>query len=137
VKLERNFEINPALVGVVPLINVMFLVILFFALSSRFLLQAGLAVSLPTSSFTVAPPRQPQLVSIAATPVLSIYHGDRRVSVDELSPRLAAVEGRERSLVIKADRTVPYDLVVNVMNIGLQHGYSIVLATARDRDERR
>lgn len=136
-KLERNFEINPAFVGVVPLINVIFLVILFFALSSRFLLQAGVTVTLPTSSFLIAPPRQPQLVSISAVPVLSIYHGDRRVSVDELGPRLGAVEGRDRSLVIKADRTVPYELVVNVMNIGLQHGYSIVLATARDRDERR
>ncbi|MEQ1858982.1 MAG: biopolymer transporter ExbD [Chthoniobacteraceae bacterium] len=131
-KLERNFQINPAFVGVVPLINVMFLVILFFALSSRFLLQSGLAVSLPASSFTISPARQPQLVSIAATPVLSIYHGDRRIAIEELGPRLAAVEGNERSLVIKADRGAPYDLVINVMNIGLQHGYSIVLATARE-----
>jgi len=82
VKLERNFQINPALVGIVPLINVMFLVILFFALSSRFLLQAGLTVSLPTSSFVVTPSRQPQLVSISATPILSIYHGDRRITRD-------------------------------------------------------
>jgi len=132
VKLERNFQINPALVGVVPLINVMFLVILFFALSSRFLLQAGLSVSLPTSSFVVTPQRQPQLVSITAAPVLSIYHGDRRISLEELGPRLAEVAGKERSLVIKADRAAPYDLVVSVMNIGLQHGYSIVLATARE-----
>lgn len=131
-KLERNFQVNPALAGIVPLINVMFLVVLFFALSSRFLLQAGLSVSLPTSSFVVTPQRQPQLVSIAATPVLSLHHGDRRISLEELGPRLAEVAGKERSLVIKADRAVPYDLVVSVMNIGLQHGYSIVLATARD-----
>jgi biopolymer transport protein ExbD len=132
VKLERNFQVNPAMVGVVPLINVMFLVIIFFALSSRFLLQAGLTVSLPTSSFVVTPQRQPQLVSITATPVLSIYHGDRRIALEELGPRLAEVAGKERSLVIKADRAAPYDLVVSVMNVGLQHGYSIVLATARD-----
>lgn len=131
-KLERNFQINPALVGIVPLINVMFLVILFFALSSRFLLQAGLAVSLPTSSFVLTPQRQPQLVSITATPVLSIYHGDRRIALEDLGPRLAEISGKERSLVIKADRAAPYDLVVSVMNIGLQHGYSIVLATARE-----
>lgn len=131
-KLQRNFQINPILVGIVPLINVMFLVILFFALGSRFLLQPGLAVSLPTSSFVLAPAREPQLVSISATPVLSIYHGDRRVTVDELAQRLGAIEGKERSLVIKADRSTPYDLIVSVMNVGLSHGYSIVLATARD-----
>jgi biopolymer transport protein ExbD len=138
VKLARNFQINPALVGVVPLINVIFLVVVFFALSSRFLLQAGLSVSLPTSSFVLTPTHQPQLVSISAIPMLSIHHGDRRVSLDELGPRLANVEGKERSLVIKADRSVPYDLVMSVMKIGLQHGYSVVLATAREsRDERR
>jgi biopolymer transport protein ExbD len=132
VKIERNFQINPALVGIVPLINVMFLVILFFALSSRFLLQAGLAVSLPTSSYVQTPTRHPQLVSITATPVLSIYHGDRRITIDELSSRLGEITGKDRTLVIKADRATPYDIVVSVMNIGLQHGYSIVLATARD-----
>jgi biopolymer transport protein ExbD len=130
VKLERNFRINPALVGVVPLINVIFLVLLFFALGSRFVLQSGLAISLPTSSFTLTPSHEPQLVSITASPVPSIYHGDRRISIDELGARLAAVSSRDRSLVIKADRTTPYDLLVQVMNIGLQQGFSIVLATA-------
>ena len=129
-KLERNFQINPALVGVVPLINVMFLVLLFFGLGSRFVLQSGLAIELPTSTFTLAPSREPQLVSITASPIPSIYHGDQRINLEELGPRLADVPGKERSLVIKADRTTPYDVLVNVMNIGLKQGFSIVLATA-------
>jgi hypothetical protein len=32
--------------------------------------------------------------------------------------------------VIKADRTTSYDLLVSVMNVGLQQGFSIVLATS-------
>jgi biopolymer transport protein ExbD len=130
VKLRRNFQVNPALVGIVPLINVIFLVLLFFALGSRFLLQPGLAISLPTSSFSLTPSREPQLVSISASPIPSIYHGDRRIALEELGPRLAAVTGKEHSLVIKADRNTPYDLLVKVMNVGLQQGFSIVLATS-------
>jgi biopolymer transport protein ExbD len=129
VKLERNFQINPALVGVVPLINVMFLVLLFFGLGSRFILQSGLAISLPTSTFTLTPSREPQLVSVTASPVPSIYLGDQRITLEELSPRLAKVQGKDRSLVIKADRTTSYEMLVRVMNIGLQQGFSIVLAT--------
>jgi biopolymer transport protein ExbD len=129
VKLERNFQINPALVGVVPLINVMFLVLLFFGLGSRFILQSGLAISLPTSTFTLTPSREPQLVSITASPVPSIYLGDQRITLEELGPRLANVQGKDRSLVIKADRTTSYEMLVRVMNIGLQQGFSIVLAT--------
>ena len=129
-KLTRTLQINPALIGVVPLINVMFLVLVFFAMGSRFLLQPGLAVSLPTSTFVLAPGRQPQLVSIAAVPVPAIYHGDQRVTLEELGPRLATVTGRERTLVIKADQRAPYDLLARVMNVGLEHGFSLVLATA-------
>jgi biopolymer transport protein ExbD len=130
VKLERNFQINPAMVGVVPLINVMFLVVLFFALASRFLLQSGFSVTLPTSSFVLTPSRQPQLVSITVKPVPAIYHGDRRITIDELGPRLASVTGKDRSLVIKADRSTPYELLAQVVNVGLEQGFSVVLATA-------
>ena len=129
-KLERNFQVNPALIAVVPLINVMFLVVLFFALASRFLLQSGYSVSLPTSSFVLTPSRQPQLVSITTIPVPAIYHGDRRITIDELGPRLAKVSGKDRSLVIKADRSTPYELLAQVMNVGLEEGFSVILATA-------
>jgi biopolymer transport protein ExbD len=129
VKLERNFQINPALIGVVPLINVMFLVVLFFALASRFLLQSGLAVSLPTSSFVLTPTRQPQLVSITAIPVPAIYHRDRRITVDELGPRLSAVTGKDRTLIVKADRSTPYELLMQVVIVGQEQGFSVILAT--------
>lgn len=129
-KLERNFQINPALVGVVPLINVMFLVLLFFGLGSRFILQSGLAISLPTSTFTLTPAREPQLVSITASPVPSLYHGDQRITMAELGPRLSKIQGKDRSLVIKADRTTSYETLVQVVNIGLEKGFSIVLATS-------
>jgi biopolymer transport protein ExbD len=130
VKLERNFQINPALVGVVPLINVMFLVLLFFALGSRFVLQSGMAISLPTSTFTLTPSHEPQLVTITASPIPSIYLGDQRITLDELGKRLKDVPGKDRSLVIKADSTTSYDLLMSVMNVGLQQGFSIVLATS-------
>ena len=128
-KLERNFQINPALIGVVPLINVMFLVVLLFALASRFLLQSGFAVPLPTSSFVLTPSRQPQLVSITAVPVPAIYHGDRRITIEELGPRLSTVTGKDKSLIIKADRTTPWDILAQVASVAMEHGFSVVFAT--------
>ena len=37
---------------------------------------------------------------------------------------------KQRSLIIKADRNTPYDLVLQIMNAGLRHGFSVALATA-------
>ncbi|EDY21485.1 Biopolymer transport protein ExbD/TolR [Chthoniobacter flavus Ellin428] len=132
-KLTRSLKFNPALFGVIPLINVIFLVVLFFVLSSRFVLQPGLAVTLPASSFTLGPRVDAQIVSITAAPVPVIYHRDQRVSLDELRQRLADTKVRERSLIIKADKNTPYDLVVKITDEALKLGFSVILATDSER----
>src|SRR5271169_5424205 len=113
-KLTRTLKFSPALFSIIPLINVIFLVVLFFTLSSRFVLQPGMAVTLPASSFTLGPRADAQIVSVTAAPVPTIYHRDQRVSLDELRQRLAETKARERSLIIKADKNTPYDLVVKI-----------------------
>ncbi len=128
-KLTRNLHFTPALVGVIPGVNVLFLVVIFFAMSSRFVLQPGLAVSLPSSSFTLSPEQNAQLVSIVSAPIPAIYHRDQKLTLEELSERLRDPRNKERSLIIRADQNTPYDFIVQVMNRGLQNGFSIVLAT--------
>jgi len=132
VKLTRNLNFNPALVNLVPLINVLFLVLFFFALSSRFVLQPGFAVSLPLSTFALAPQKNAQIVSITSAPMAALYHRDQKVEMAELSRRLAEDKSQDRSLIIKADRETSYDLVIQIMNQGLLHGFSIILATNPD-----
>jgi len=132
-KLTRTLKFSPALFSVIPLINVIFLVVLFFTLSSRFVLQPGLAVTLPASSFTLAPRVEAQIVSVTAAPVPVIYHRDQRVSLEELRQRLADTKVRERSLIIKADKNTPYDLVVKITDDALKLGFSVILATDSER----
>jgi biopolymer transport protein ExbD len=132
-KLTRTLKFGPALFGIIPLINVIFLVVLFFSLSSRFVLQPGLAVTLPASSFTLGPRVDAQIVSVTAAPVPVIYHRDQRVSLEELRQRLAETKVSERSLIIKADKNTPYDLVVRITDEALKLGFSVILATDSER----
>lgn len=132
-KLTRNLRFNPALISLIPLVNVCFLVVIFFALSSRFLLQPGLAVTLPVSSYTLTLQGESPLVSITAAPVAAIYFRDEKVTLEELAKRLAIGNARGRSLIVKADKSTPYDTLVQVMNAGLAQGFSIVLATDSER----
>ena len=129
-KLSRTVHFNPALVALVPFVTVVFLVLMFFVLSTRFVLQPGIAASLPYSPFILGPQRNPQILSITAIPVPTIYFRDQKLSLSELEGALSRQRTKERTLVVKADRGTPYDLVVNVMNLGLQQGYSVVLATS-------
>ncbi len=130
VKLTRTERFHPALFQVVSVVNVLFLVFMLFAMSSRFVLQPGLAVTLPLSSFTLGPQHEPQIVSVTSAPVPAIYFRDQKVTVEDLGRQLSQMPPKQRSLIVKADRRTPYELVFQIMNQGLQHGFSVVLAAA-------
>jgi biopolymer transport protein ExbD len=132
-KLARTVHFNPALVALVPFVTVVFLVLMFFVLSTRFVLQPGIAATLPYSPFILGPQHNPQILSITAIPVPTIYFRDQKLSLPELENALSHQPTKERTLVVKADRGTPYELVVSVMNLGLQQGYSVVLATSEQR----
>ena len=89
-----------------------------------------MAVTLPASAFTLGPQRNAGIVSVTAAPVPSIYFRDQKVTLEELRAQLAEGRATQRSLIIKADRGTPYELVVQIMNEGLKLGFSVVLATS-------
>jgi biopolymer transport protein ExbD len=132
-KLTRSVNLNPFLIFVVPLVDLIFLVLLLFLVSSTFLLHPGISVNLPFSKFTLGPQKNPLIVSITAGPYPMIYYRDQQIQLGELARRLEQDRGAERSIVIQADRLAPQGSVVEVMNLCLENGYSVVLATSPNK----
>ena len=132
-KLTRSVHLNPFLIFVVPLVDLIFLVLLLFLVSSTFLLHPGISVNLPFSKFTLGPQKNPLIVSITAGPYPTIYYRDQQIQLGELARRLEQDRGAERSIVIQADRLAPQGSVVEVMNLCLEDGYSVVLATSPNK----
>lgn len=130
-KLSRTKDYNFAWLAVIPLLDVVFLLIFFLLLSSNFILQPGIAVSVPLSRFTLAPQINPQIISITGGSAPAIYFRDQKVMFDQIGPLLDAAKKEGRPIIIKADRLTPYELVVAVTNAALEHGVaSVSLATA-------
>src|SRR6267143_3340270 len=121
-KLSRTTHISFGWLYVFPLLDVVFLLIFFFLLSSNFVLQPGISVSVPFSHFTLGPQPNQQIISITGGPSPAIYLRDQKVSLDELGPAMELAKREGRSIVIKADRLVSYDLVMSVTNAALEHG---------------
>ena len=130
-KLSRTVVYNPALFSVVPLVNVLFLVLLFFTLSTAYVFQPGIAVTPPASAFLLGPQPNPQIVSIASAPKTSIYFRDQKMTLEQLAESLGEPGFNDRTLVVVADRHTPYDQVMQVMNLGLERGFSVVMAASR------
>lgn len=127
-KLTRAFQFRVELFHVLPLVNVIFLALLVFALSSRFTLQSGIVLSLPTSTFTLAPQSDPLVISITAAPVPTLYLREQKVSAAELERALQDRSVAGRPVVIRADAGTPYDKVVEISNLALKRGFAVALA---------
>jgi len=133
-KLSRTKEYHFGWLVLFPLLDVVFLLIFFLLLSSNFILQPDIAVSLPFSRFQLAPQINQQIISIAGGEVSTIYFRDQKIALDQLGPLLDAARKENRSIIIKADRLTPYETVMAVMNAALEHGItSVSLATTSPR----
>jgi biopolymer transport protein ExbD len=129
-KLTRTSSISFGWLYIFPLLDVLFLLIFFLLLSSNFVLQPGISVTVPFSRFTLGPQPNQQIISITGGPSPGIYVHDQKVTFDQLGPALDQTKREGRSVVIKADRQTSYDLVMAVTNAALVRGISsVALAT--------
>lgn len=130
-KLTRTKQYRFGRLGVVAAIDVVFLLTFSVLLSTNFILQPGLAVSLPVSRFTLGPQVNAQIISITGGAAPSVYFRDQKLPLDQLGPLLDAAKREGRPVIIKADRQTPYELVAAVTNAALEHGItSVSLASA-------
>lgn len=129
-KLSRTKEYNFGWLVLFPLLDVVFLLVFFFLLSSNFILQPGIAVSMPFSRFTLGPQLNEQIISITGGAAPAIYFRDQKVTLEQLGPLLDRARGESSSIVIRADRLTPYETVAQVVNAALEHGISSVALAA-------
>jgi len=124
-----------------PVVNVVLLLLCFFLLSSSFVLQPGIKIDPPRSAIGIGTPASRLIVAVTLSsarldangapmqrePVL--YFNDQIVTLEGLRAALDQLPtGRATpSLVIKADKDVPVDLVTRIIDIA--HRFQVVIAT--------
>jgi len=130
VKLSRTTNYNFGWLLLIGLVDLAFLLAFFLLLSSNFILQQGIFVSMPFSRFTLGPQSNQQIISITGGVVPAIYFQDQRVTVEQLGALLDAAKRKDKSIIIKADRSVSYETVAEVTNAALEHGITSVALAA-------
>ena len=117
-------------IDVVPLVNVVLLFMLFFIIQSPFVMQPGITVNLPTSSFASGVPYGALMVTVSQEGL--VLFNDERTTLEGLGPLLAQAvfEHPDASLVIEADGRVQHSTLVQIYNTATAAGIkSVVLAT--------
>ena len=129
-KLSRTTNYNFGWLLLIGLVDLAFLLAFFLLLSSNFILQQGISISMPFSRFSLGPQSNQQIISITGGAVPAIYFQDQRVTMERLGPLLDAAKRKDQSLIIKADRSASYETVAEVTNAALEHGITSVALAA-------
>ena len=131
----RRSESEPVAINIAPLVDVVFLLVIFFAVSTTFLETAGLELTLPASSSTAeAAPRQ---VGVLLAEDGTLYLDGEPIERDRLSvelrERLAALD--DKVVVLRADTRTPHGEVVRLMDLAREAGATDLTVSARPASE--
>jgi len=116
--------------NITSLIDVLFILLIFFMVTSTFQEQPGMKLDLPAAKTSVVEKVQKLTIFIDARQ--QIFLNDKPYAIDRLETALKkqVAESHPSTLVLKADKTVPHGLVVEVMDLVKQVGIKkLVIAT--------
>jgi biopolymer transport protein TolR len=99
-------------INVTPLVDVMLVLLIIFMVTAP-LLQQGVDVNLPKAKGKDLPPEE--RITIVIKRGGNIFMNDNPVSMNDMAKKLSAISKLNPNVFLKADKDVPYGLVVEVM----------------------
>lgn len=121
-RFKRREKIEKGLVDLTPLINVFFLLFIFFLFTSSFIFQPGIRVNLPKA--VTSEVIEQENVVIVITKDNKIYLNDREISREELASHLRIMAKEKTPLLIKADNRAGLGTIVDIWDMCRKEGVS-------------
>tara|TARA_Y100000746_G_C15263785_1_gene350782 strand:+ start:15 stop:407 length:393 start_codon:yes stop_codon:yes gene_type:complete len=120
-KVNANFNMS-------SMTDIVFLLLIFFMLTSTLVSPNALKLLLPNSK---AKTLEKQTISISITKDINFYINDKAVSENTIEQELKLLVNKEEepAIILHTDKSVAIEHVVKVMDIAYRNKYKIVLAT--------
>ena len=103
-------------INVTPFVDVMLVLLIIFMVTAPMMVQ-GVDVDLPTATSEALPSNEENLI-VSINNDLKVYINDMEVSAAFLTEKLGVVMENldKKTVYLKADKKVPYGVVVNIMS---------------------
>lgn len=123
-------------VELTPMVDVVFLLLIFFMISTTFVEAPGISIKLPESA-SQQRKQEPEEVKVYLSRDGRIFLGDEQVDQDELKRRLRSYQGRaaEMTFLLLADEEAMHGKVVALMDLAKETGFE-KLAIATEMPEK-
>ncbi len=114
-----------------PLIDIVFLLLVFFLLTTHFIEEDGIGVRLPSAASVTQ--RDRNEVAVAITREGDLFVEGERLRLDALAEKLRTMVKDDTTVVIRGDRDVPLQTAVSVMEAAKKTGAArLVVATIQE-----
>jgi biopolymer transport protein ExbD len=115
------------LLDMTPLIDVVFLLLIFFMVSTTFDKQTAIKVDLPEASNRAEENKQPQHIAISIDAKGHFYLNDQELVTHDLATlkralEKAAADNKVIPIVVTSDKQAPFQAVMTVMDAADQLG---------------
>lgn len=110
-KFKQNLHIEECVIDMAPLVNCVFLLLIFFLVTSNFMSQPGIKINLPKA--VTSEVVQENTIVITMTSDNRFYLNETPVTLVELKSKLEKASNAE-PVLIKADRDAALSKVVNI-----------------------
>ncbi|QKT04859.1 biopolymer transporter ExbD [Ectothiorhodospiraceae bacterium 2226] len=136
----RRARPNDPEINLTPLIDVVFLLLIFFMVSTTFVREAEVSVDLPQASAQGAPPEEQAILEITIDAQGQYYVNGNAVAGGQIATlrralREAAGDAESPRLVISADRNTPHQAVITAMDAARQVGFVRLTFATQQSDE--
>lgn len=130
-KFQRTRHEEPAL-GIAPLIDIVFLLLIFFMVTSHFDVASGVRIKLPQTSRVIFD-RPDRKVTVLIDPSGQAYFEGKALNLKELGERLRelAAENSTLQLILQADKDVKHGVVVEAMDAAKTAGVKSIVISAQ------
>ena len=117
-ELEHGLES----IDIAPIVNIVFLLLLFFMLTSSFVMQPGITVDLPRALTSEV--LKPENIEILVTSGNTTYLNDKTLTLSDLKTFLKQGAKRNYTILIKADKQASLGRVVEIWDLARGLGFS-------------
>lgn len=112
-------------VNLTPLIDILFILIIFFVVSSKIIGDQGIGLTLPESSHGQDQPLNLPVLIVTADQQLLL--NDQLVLKENLEISLTQLEGAPTTLIFKIDKSIPHGTVIGLMDLAKSVGFQKVV----------
>jgi biopolymer transport protein ExbD len=121
-KLKRRSEIKKGQLDIAPFITIVFQLLIFFMLTSNFVLQPGIPVSLPKTVTSEVLSSENFAITLSGQGLL--YLNDTPITIGDLAAKLKESARENRAVLLRADADVSLSRVMEIWDLCRELGVS-------------